>query len=47
MRDKIGYALGDFGCNLSFALISAFMIDFYTQFIGIPGEIWAAIIIFT
>ena len=47
IRDKIGYALGDLGCNLSFSLISAFMLDFYTQYIGIPGAIWAVIIIVT
>lgn len=46
-KDKIGYALGDFGCNLSFALISAFMVDFYTQYIGIPSAAWAVIIILT
>ena len=23
IRDKVGYALGDLGCNLSFSLISA------------------------
>ena len=25
MRDKIGYALGDFGCQMSFALITAYL----------------------
>lgn len=47
IRDKVGYALGDLGCNLSFSLISAFMLDFYTQYIGIPGAIWSVIIIVT
>ena len=47
IRDKIGYALGDLGCNMSFSLISAFMLDFYTQYIGIPGAIWSVIIIVT
>ena len=47
IRDKVGYALGDLGCNLSFSLISAFMLDFYTQYIGIPGAIWSIIIIVT
>lgn len=47
IRDKIGYAFGDLGCNLSFSLISAFMLDFYTQYIGIPGAIWSIIIIVT
>ena len=35
MRDKIGYALGDFGCQMSFALITAYLADFYTQYIGL------------
>ena len=47
IRDKVGYALGDLGCNLSFSLISAFMLDFYTQYMGIPGTIWSVIIIVT
>ncbi|MEG1986478.1 MAG: glycoside-pentoside-hexuronide (GPH):cation symporter [Clostridia bacterium] len=47
MRDKIGYALGDFGCNLSFALIGTYMLDFYTQFIGLQDWQWAIIIIIT
>lgn len=47
IRDKIGYAFGDFGCNLSFSLIAAYMADFYTQFIGLPTEVWGIIIIFT
>ncbi|MDD7615011.1 MAG: MFS transporter, partial [Clostridiaceae bacterium] len=29
MRDKIGYALGDFGCNMSFSFISNYMITFF------------------
>ena len=29
-RDKIGYAMGDLGCNLSFQLISSYMFLFYT-----------------
>jgi len=45
MQDKIGYALGDFGCNLSFALISTYMYAFYTQYIGISTAAWAAIIL--
>lgn len=46
-KDKIGYAMGDFGCNLSFSLISAFMIDFYTQYIKIADVAWMVIIILT
>lgn len=29
LRDKIGYAMGDFGCNMSFAFISNYMITFF------------------
>jgi Na+/melibiose symporter and related transporters len=46
-RDKIGYALGDFGCNLSFSLIGTYMLDFYTQFIGLEDWQWTIIIILT
>ena len=31
-RDKIGYAMGDLGCNLSFQLISSYMFLFYTWY---------------
>src|SRR5574344_1047611 len=46
-KDKIGYAMGDFGCNMSFSLIASFMADFYTQYIGITASVWAIIIILT
>ena len=26
MRDKIGYAFGDFGCNMSFAFINNYLL---------------------
>ena len=29
MRDKIGYAFGDFGCNMSFAFINNYLMIFY------------------
>jgi GPH family glycoside/pentoside/hexuronide:cation symporter len=45
IKDKIGYALGDFGCNMSFSLVTAFMYIFYTQYIGLSSTIWSAIII--
>ena len=47
IKDKVGYAMGDFGCNMSFALISSYMVDFFTQYIGIGGLAWSIIIIFT
>lgn len=45
MRDKIGYALGDTGCNFSFQLVSSYMYLFYTQCIGLSAAHWAWIII--
>ena len=44
-RDKIGYAMGDLGCNLSFQLISSYMFLFYTQCIGLTTKNWAWIIV--
>lgn len=45
MRDKIGYAFGDMGCNFSFQLVSAYMYLFYTQCIGLSAANWAWIIV--
>lgn len=44
-RDLIGYAMGDFGCNMCFGLITNYMMLFYTQFIGLKTTDWAWIII--
>lgn len=44
-RDKLGYAMGDMGCNFSFQLISTYMQLFYCQNIGIKAEHYAAIIL--
>jgi len=35
MRDKIGYAFGDFGNDFTFILSSSFMLKFYTDVMGI------------
>ena len=43
--DKLGYAMGDMGCNFSFQLVSTFMQLFYMQYIGIGEEAYAIIII--
>lgn len=43
--DKIGYSLGDLGCNFSFQLVSTYMQLFYMQYIGIEEEAYAIIII--
>ena len=44
MRDKLAYAMGDFGCNMSFAL-SGTITTFYTMYIGLSTEIMALLII--
>ncbi len=43
--DKIGYSLGDMGCNFSFQLVSTYMQLFYMQYIGINEKAYAIIII--
>lgn len=45
IRDKIGYALGDFACNLSFTLISTYMMLYYMQYMHVKETDWAWIII--
>ncbi len=45
IADKLGYAMGDMGCNFSFQLISTYMQLFYCQLIGIKVEHYAAIIL--
>ena len=44
-RDKVGYLMGDFGCNMSFTLISSYMFIFFTQYIGISLMHYATIIL--
>ncbi|MHA1745760.1 MAG: MFS transporter [Promethearchaeota archaeon] len=44
-RDKLAYAAGDFGCNMSFALGGGFFTLFYTQYIGIPSLVFAGILV--
>lgn len=44
-RDLIGYAFGDFGCNMSFGLITNYMMLYYMQYVGISSKDWAWIII--
>lgn len=42
--DKIGYSMGDMGCNFSFQLVSTYMQLFYMQYIGVSEEAYAIII---
>lgn len=46
-RDLLGYFMGDFGCNMSFTLISSYMFIFYTQYIGISLAHYSIIILIT
>ena len=43
--DKLGYSMGDMGCNFSFQLVSTFMQLFYLQYVGIKAGDYAVIII--
>lgn len=43
--DKIGYALGDFGCNMSFILINSYLMLFYVTCMKIRPEHFAIIIL--
>jgi GPH family glycoside/pentoside/hexuronide:cation symporter len=45
--DRIGYMLGDFGCNMSFSLITGYMLIFFTQFIGISLVHYSIVILIT
>lgn len=44
-QDKLGYSMGDMGCNFSFQLVSTFMQLFYLQYIGIESGHYATIIL--
>lgn len=43
-RDKLAYAAGDFGCNMSFALKGTMTI-FWTQFMGIDSVVMAGLLL--
>ena len=45
MRDKISYAAGDLGCNMSFALKSTIMFVFWTQFMALGEELYATLLL--
>lgn len=45
MRDKIGYALGDFGCNMSFAFINNYLMLFYVTCMRLDPKVFAVIIL--
>ena len=45
MRDKIGYAFGDFGCNMSFAFINSYLMLFYVTCMKIDPKHFAVLIL--
>lgn len=44
MLDKVSYAAGDLGCNMSFALKSTIMAIFWTQFMALGEEMYATLL---
>ena len=45
MRDKLSYAAGDLGCNMSFALKSSIMFVFWTQFMALGENLYASLLL--
>ena len=45
MRDKVSYAAGDFGCNMSFALAGTWFTLFWTQYMHIDEILFAGLLI--
>ena len=45
MRDKLSYAAGDLGCNMSFALKSSIMAIFWTQFMALGDALYAILLL--
>lgn len=45
MRDKLSYAAGDLGCNMSFALKSTIMFVFWTQFMALGETLYATLLL--
>ena len=44
IRDKVAYAAGDFGCNMSFALKGYLMI-YWTQYMGMSESLYALLLV--
>ena len=45
MTDKLAYAAGDLGCNMSFALKSTIMFVFWTQFMRLGEDLYAILLL--
>ncbi len=44
-KAKVGYLFGDFGCNMSFQLITSYLMLYMTQGMGISTTHWAFIVV--
>ena len=45
LLDKVSYAAGDFGCNMSFALAGTWFTLFWTQYMKIDEILFAGLLI--
>lgn len=45
MRDKLSYAAGDLGCNMSFALKNTVMFVFWSQFMALGENLYATLLL--
>ena len=45
MQDKLSYAAGDLGCNMSFALKSTIMFVFWSQFMALGESLYATLLL--
>mgnify|MGYP000957828270 FL=1 len=46
-KEKLAYGIGDFGCNMVYANLAAFLTYFYTDIVGISGAIIGSVILFS
>lgn len=47
IKDKIGYALGDFGCNLTFVMVRTYYMVFYVTVMGLSPVHFGTIVLIT
>lgn len=45
LRDKVGYALGDVGSNLTLTMMQSYMLVFYTKVLGVPGAVIGTVLL--
>ncbi|MBO5852137.1 MAG: MFS transporter, partial [Clostridia bacterium] len=45
MQDKVSYAAGDLGCNMSFALKNTIMFVFWSQFMQLGETLYATLLL--